>query len=52
VKRFFTAEEMSRVCDMEERPDLQRAVGEDSEMVEGGYIADLAVRYIGMAARS
>jgi hypothetical protein len=44
VRRFFSSDEMSRLSDAlaYQRPDIARAVGEDSEMVDGGYIADLS----------
>lgn len=39
MRRFLTPDEMNRLSDLWERPDIQRTAGEDSEMVEGGYIA-------------
>jgi hypothetical protein len=42
VKRLFRSHEMNQVADATfARPDIQRAVCEDSEMVDGGYLAEL-----------
>jgi hypothetical protein len=40
MRRFLEPWEMNRLSDHVERPDISRAAGEESEMVEGGYIAD------------
>jgi hypothetical protein len=40
MRRFLQPSEMNRLSDHVERPDISRAAGEESEMVEGGYIAD------------
>ena len=43
MQRFFTADEMNRVSDAlaYSHHDIAHAVGEWSEMVDGGYIAEL-----------
>jgi hypothetical protein len=48
VLRFFTAEDMNRVSDVlaYSHHDIAHAVGETSEMVDGGYIAELTAAQI------
>lgn len=48
MKRFFTAAQMNEVSDaLAYSPhDIAHAVGELSEMVDGGYIADLTATQI------
>jgi hypothetical protein len=50
MRRLFTPAEMNRLSDLIERPDIANAVGEDSEMVEGGYIADLSPKQMAYLA--
>ena len=48
MQRFFTADEMNRVSDAlaYSHHDIAHAVGEWSEMVDGGYIAELTAAQI------
>ena len=50
MKRFLTPDEMNRLADLVERPDIQQAAGTDSEMVDGGYIADFTPHQMGYLA--
>lgn len=48
MRRFFTAQEMSRVSDAlaYSHHDVEHVVRETSEMVDGGYIAELTAAQI------
>jgi hypothetical protein len=53
MRRKFTPAEMNRLSDLIERPDIARAVGEDSEMLgdDDGYVADLTSKQMAYLAQ-
>jgi hypothetical protein len=52
MRRFYKPNEVDRVSQAlaYSHPDIAQAVGEDSEMVEGGYIADLTSKQMAVLA--
>lgn len=48
MKRFFTGAEMNVVSNAfaYSRHDIAHAVGEHSEMVDGGYVAELSAQQV------
>jgi hypothetical protein len=53
VQRFFTPDEMNQVSDAlaYSHHDIAHAVGERSEMVDGGYIAELTAAQVAVLER-